>query len=72
MHEQNEENNSCLLGLPQAHSKYSLIAFFFHNAGSAGSILGQEAEIPHALWPKTPKHKQSCNKFSKVFKNGPH
>ena len=29
------------------------------NAGGAGSIPGQEAEISHALWPKTQKHKSS-------------
>ena len=26
------------------------------SAGGAGSISGQEAKIPHALWPKNPKH----------------
>ena len=43
-------------------------------AGSAGSIPGQEAKIPHALWPKNQniKQKQYCNKFNKDFKNGPH
>ena len=25
------------------------------NAGGVGSILGQEAKIPHAAWPKKPK-----------------
>ena len=28
-----------------------------YNAGSWGSIPGQGAKIPHALWPKKPKHK---------------
>ena len=27
------------------------------NAGGAGSIPGQGAKIPHASWPKKPKHK---------------
>ena len=42
------------------------------NAGGAGSIPGQEAEIPHASWPKNQniKQKQYCNKFNKDFKNG--
>ena len=42
------------------------------NAGGAGSVLGGAAKIPHALWPKKPKHKQYCNKFKKGFKYGPH
>ena len=44
------------------------------NAGGAGSIPGQGAKIPHALWPKNQniKQKQYCNKFNKDFKNGPH
>ena len=44
------------------------------NAGGAGSVLGQGAKIPHALQPKKQniKQKQYCNKFNKVFKNGPH
>ena len=44
------------------------------NAGGAGSIPGQEAEIPHASWPKNQniKQKQYCNKFNKDFKNGQH
>ena len=43
-------------------------------AGGAGSILGQSAKIPYALWPKSQniKQKQYCNKFNKDFKNGPH
>ena len=28
------------------------------NAGGMGSMPGQEAKIPHALWPKKPKQKQ--------------
>ena len=28
------------------------------NAGDAGSIPGQGAKIPHALWPKNQKGKQ--------------
>ena len=27
------------------------------NAGGAGLIPGRGAEIPHASWPKKPKHK---------------
>ena len=44
------------------------------NAGTVGSIPGQQAKIPHALWPKNQniKHKQCCNKINKDFKNGPH
>ena len=39
-----------------------------------GPILGWGAKIPHAWWPKKPKHKTEakCNKFNKDFKNGPH
>ena len=44
------------------------------NAGSAGSIPGHGAKIPHASRPKNQhiKQKQYCNKFNKDFKNGPH
>ena len=44
------------------------------NPGSAGSIPGWEAKIPHALQPKNQniKQKQYCNKLNKDFKNGPH
>ena len=44
------------------------------NAGSAGSIPGRGAKIPHASRPKNQnlKQKQYCNKFNKDFKNGPH
>ena len=37
-----------------------------------GSILGSEAKIPPALWPKNEnmKQKQHCNKFNKDFQNG--
>ena len=48
------------------------------NAGGAGSIPGQGAKIPPALWPKTQniKQKQYRNKFNKDFKkslkSGPH
>ena len=44
------------------------------NAGGVGLIPGEEAKIPHALWPKNQniKQKQYCNKFNKDFKNGPH
>ena len=41
------------------------------NAGAVGSIPGQRAKIPHALWPKNQKNmkqKQYCNKFNKDFK----
>ena len=40
----------------------------------AGSIPGQGTKIPHALQPKyqNVKQEQSCNKFNKSFKNGPH
>ena len=43
------------------------------NAGSAGSIPVQGANISHASWPKNQniKQKQYCNKFNKDFKNGP-
>ena len=27
------------------------------NAGGAGSVPGRGARIPHASWPKKPKHK---------------
>ena len=40
-------------------------------SGGAGSIPGQGAKTPHALWPKIPKQKQYCNKFNKGLKNGP-
>ena len=44
------------------------------NAGVAGSVPGQGAKIPHALWTKKQnvKQKRYCNKFNKDFKNGPH
>ena len=37
------------------------------NAGGEGSLPGQEAKIPHALWPKKQnvKQKQYWNKFNK-------
>ena len=38
------------------------------NAGGMGSMPGQEAKIPHALWPKN----QNRSKFNKNFKNGLH
>ena len=43
------------------------------NAGGAGLISGQEAEIPHASWPKNQNIKQKpyCNKSGKDFKNDP-
>ena len=44
------------------------------NAGGVGSIPGQEAKIPHALWPEKQniKQEQHWNKFiNKNFKNGP-
>ena len=43
-------------------------------AGDVGSVPGQGAEIPHALWPKNQnvKQKQYCNKYNEDFKNGPH
>lgn len=44
------------------------------NEEGGGTISGWEAEIPHASWPKKPKHKQQrkyCNKFNRNFKNGP-
>ena len=42
------------------------------NAGGCG--YDRAANIPHAWWPKKQniKWKQSCNKFNKDFKNGPH
>ena len=44
------------------------------NAGSAGSIPGRGAKIPHASRPKNQhiKQKQYCNKFNKDFKKGSH
>ena len=30
------------------------------DAGVAGSIPGQRAKIPHASWPKKPKHKKEA------------
>ena len=43
------------------------------SARGTGLIPGQGAKIPHALWPKNSniKQKHYCNKFFKVFKNGP-
>ena len=38
---------------------------------AVGSILGWEAKIPHASWPKKLEHKQLkqyCNKLSKDLK----
>ena len=42
-------------------------------AGCAALIRDQEANIPHALWPKNQniKQKQYCNKFNIDFKNDP-
>jgi len=44
------------------------------NAGSQGSIPGEEAKIPHAFWPKRQniKQKHYCNKFNKGIKNVPY
>ena len=44
------------------------------NAGGVGSIPGQGAKIPHALWPKNQniKQKQYCDKFNKDFKKMVH
>ena len=41
---------------------------------SVGSMPGQGAEIPCALWSENQniKQKQYCNQFNKDFKNGPH
>ena len=43
------------------------------NAEGEGSVLGQEAKIPHASWPKDQniQQKQYYNKSNKDFKNGP-
>ena len=43
------------------------------NAGGASSTSGQEAEIPHASWPKNQNIKQKpyCNKSGQDFKNDP-
>ena len=43
-------------------------------AEGTGSVPGRGEEIPRALGPKSQnvKWKQSCNKFNKDFKNGPH
>ena len=40
-------------------------------AGGVGLIPGGAAKIPHASWPKNPKHKkgkQYCNKLNKDLK----
>ena len=44
------------------------------NTGGVGSISGQGAKIPHALWPryKYRKQKQYSNKFDKDFKRMVH
>ena len=44
------------------------------NAGVSGVIPGQGTKIWCASWLKIRiiKQKQYCNKFNKVFKNGPH
>ena len=44
------------------------------SAGSAASIPGRRAKIPHALQPgkQNIKQRQYCNKFNKDFKNVPH
>ena len=44
------------------------------NAGGTDSIPGQEANSPHASWPKKQniKQKQYHDKFNKDFKNDPH
>ena len=33
------------------------LRFHVSHAGGMGSVPGQGAKIPHATWPKTPKHK---------------
>ena len=45
-----------------------------YNGGGVGSIPGQLAKKPYALWPKKQniKNKQYCNKLNKDFKNSPH
>ena len=44
------------------------------SAGDVGSILSWGPKIPHTsgLKNQSIKQKPYCNKFSKVFKNGPH
>ena len=44
------------------------------NVRGASLISGQEARIPHNLWPKNQniKQKQYCSKFNKHFKNSPY
>ena len=45
------------------------------NVRGASLISGQEAKIPHNLWPKKNqniKQKQYCSKFNKHFKNSPY
>ena len=44
------------------------------SARDVGSVPGQEAKIPHDLWPKNQNiwQRQYCNEFNKNFKNGPH
>ena len=43
------------------------------SAGGAGLIPDRVTKIPHASRPKAQniKQKQYCNRFNKVFKNGP-
>ena len=42
--------------------------------GGVGSIPGLGADSPHDTGARNPnvKQKQYCNKFNKIFKNGPH
>ena len=52
-----------------------VVKILHSNAGGAGSIPGQGAQIPHDSWPKKQniKQKQYRNKFNKDFKKkGPH
>ena len=57
-------------GLPFPSPKKTLLS----NVGTADSIPGQGAKIPHALLPKNQNinQKQCNNKFNKDFKKGEH
>ena len=44
------------------------------SGGGTGWVPGRAPKIPRVSRPKTQniQQKQCCNKFNKVFKNGPH
>ena len=59
--------------LPWWSSAWDFAFQFIAGAGGTGSILNQEAKIPHVSRSKklNIKQKQYCNKFNKDFKNSP-